>query len=222
MDATTLAPLSAAYPPGCGWADALRLLKEAYDRAGDVGLDVWQFAVGIGELEATGIDHAGLRWLVTRGVVAHGLEVFDPAAPARQFVRLSSLSFPGPTCFTLTPAGHETADELCDGDDAGPGTPRWDSDRRELSWGGCVLKWFRCQAENQELILAAFEEDGWPGRIDDPLPPTYTRDSQSRLRDAIRRLNAGHARRAIRFHGDGTGTGICWRVCPTVRHRGGD
>ena len=84
-----------------------------------------------------------------------------------------------------------------------------------------LLKRFRARAENQELILSAFEEEGWPGRVDDPLRPTFTRDHSSRLRDAIRRLNEGHTQPLLRFSGDGTGTGVCWRVrpgAPSPRH----
>ena len=63
---------------------------------------------------------------------------------------------------------------------------------------------------NQELILAAFEESGWPPRLDDPLPPVPDMDSKRRLRDATARLNGNQKRRLIRFHGDGSGRGLCW------------
>src|SRR5262249_44432444 len=49
--------------------------------------------------------------------------------------------------------------------------PKWDADRRELWYGAVLCKRYRRPAPNQEKILAAFEEDGWPGRIDDPLDP---------------------------------------------------
>ena len=42
--------------------------------------------------------------------------------------------------------------------------------------GDRVVKQFRVPAGNQELILAAFEEMGWPPHIDDPLPPVHDLD----------------------------------------------
>jgi len=202
-----------------GWAAALGVLKEARERAEQVGRDPWEFAVEIGELVNSGIDHSGLRWLISRGLVAHAEEVFDPAAPARSFRPLANLCLPDRASFVLTVDGLLLAERLGltpTSGGAAPGAPRWDGERRELYWGEVVLKRFRARAENQELILAAFEEDGWPGRVDDPLPPTYARDASSRLRDAIRRLNEGHTRPLLRFSGDGTGTGVCWRARPAA------
>src|SRR5262245_43464586 len=47
--------------------------------------------------------------------------------------------------------------------------PCWDSSRRELTLRGTVVKRYRVPAQNQERILATFEEEGWPDHIDDPL-----------------------------------------------------
>jgi hypothetical protein len=88
--------------------------------------------------------------------------------------------------------------------------PNWDFRRKELRLGGCVIKQFRWSAANQEAILMAFEEDGWPPRIDDPLPPKLNQDSKRRLHDTIKCLNRSHKKRLIRFSGDGTGEGVLW------------
>jgi hypothetical protein len=56
----------------------------------------------------------------------------------------------------------------------------------------------------------AFEEDGWPPRIDDPLPQKLNQDPKSRLHDTIKCLNRNHRKRLIRFSGDGTGEGVVW------------
>jgi hypothetical protein len=58
--------------------------------------------------------------------------------------------------------------------------------------------------------LSAFQEDGWPHRIDDPLPPLDDIEPKCRLHDSIKRLNRHHKDRVIRFRGDGTGEGVCW------------
>jgi hypothetical protein len=88
--------------------------------------------------------------------------------------------------------------------------PRWERATQQLMWRGSVIKTFRQPAVNQELILAAFEEQGWPLRIDDPLPRTKDIDPKVRLHDTIKRLNRNHLFRIIRFGGDGCGRGIRW------------
>ena len=55
--------------------------------------------------------------------------------------------------------------------------PRWDEERRELSFGPLLVKRYRQPARDQELILTAFAEEGWPPRMDDPIaaPASSTR-----------------------------------------------
>jgi hypothetical protein len=94
--------------------------------------------------------------------------------------------------------------------------PRWDATTRTLWLGACEIKRYRVPAPNQELVLAAFEEEGWPTHIDDPLPPTQEVDSKHRLHDTIIRLNRGHKHPLIRFHGNGNGLAIHWqRLSPS-------
>jgi len=89
-------------------------------------------------------------------------------------------------------------------------TPKWDRDRQELRVGDRIVKQFKVPAANQETILAAFEEEHWPARIDDPLPPHADQDSKRRLHDTINSLNRNQKRSLVRFIGDGSGTGIRW------------
>jgi hypothetical protein len=91
-----------------------------------------------------------------------------------------------------------------------PSRPCWNSSRRELSLDGVVVKRYRVPAHNQELILSAFEEEGWPEHIDDPLPVSHEIDPHTRLHDAINRLNRCQTNRLLRFHGNGSGTGVFW------------
>jgi hypothetical protein len=88
--------------------------------------------------------------------------------------------------------------------------PKWDRDRQELRLGDVVVKQFKVPAVNQERILAAFEEEGWPVRIDDPLPPATDQDPKARLHDTIVSLNRNQKHPLIRFYGDGTGQGVRW------------
>ena len=89
--------------------------------------------------------------------------------------------------------------------------PRWDALRRELLVDGQVVKRFRVPAPNQIALLAAFEEEGWPPRIFDPLPPQADQDPACRLRETIKALNGHHRVRMLRFSGDGTGEGVLWQ-----------
>jgi hypothetical protein len=89
--------------------------------------------------------------------------------------------------------------------------PFWDSERRELRVGDIVAKRFRQPARNQEIVLAAFQEEGWPPRIDNPLPGNGDTSEQDRLHDAVRRLNQ-QANRMIRFECDGRSEGIVWSL----------
>jgi hypothetical protein len=89
-------------------------------------------------------------------------------------------------------------------------TPQWDASYRELRVGQFVIKEYRIPSPNQEAILVAFQEEGWPHHIDDPLPQLDDIEPKCRLHDTIKRLNRHHKYRLIRFRGDGTGEGVCW------------
>jgi hypothetical protein len=90
--------------------------------------------------------------------------------------------------------------------------PRWDSASRSLWWRQCLIKEFCRPAGNQELVLTALEEEGWPPQIDDPLPGTRDIDPKVRLHDTIKSLNRNHHYRIISFGGDGRGCGIRWMI----------
>ncbi len=89
--------------------------------------------------------------------------------------------------------------------------PVWDGMRRELRLGSVIVKKFRCRAANQESVLAAFQEDGWPARIDDPLSPVENIEPKRRLADTVKCLNRKQAKPLLKFAGDGTGEGVTWR-----------
>jgi hypothetical protein len=80
--------------------------------------------------------------------------------------------------------------------------PTWDGTARRLLFRGQVCKQFARPAPNQELILAAFQEESWPDAIDDPLPG-------GKLGQTVESLNErlGH----IKFRLNGAGTGVCWQ-----------
>jgi hypothetical protein len=88
--------------------------------------------------------------------------------------------------------------------------PKWDRDRQELKIGSIIVKRFKVPAGNQEAILAAFEEEAWPTRIDDPLPPHREQSPKRRLQETIKSLNRNQKRPLLRFLGDGSGQGVRW------------
>src|SRR6202158_5932822 len=61
--------------------------------------------------------------------------------------------------------------------------------KRVLWLGGFAVKRFGRLAQDVELILISFQEQGWIKWIDDPLPPKRGRDPKRRLQDAIRNFN---------------------------------
>jgi hypothetical protein len=95
--------------------------------------------------------------------------------------------------------------------DAGAG-PSWDRETRTFMVGEYLVKRFRVPSPNQEAVLDAFQEEGWPRSVDDPLSPVPEQQPKRRLRDTIKCLNMNQANRAIRFRGDGTGQRVSWEV----------
>lgn len=86
--------------------------------------------------------------------------------------------------------------------------PIWNHDLCELRLNGQVIKQIRNRGTGHllVLILDAFEEQGWPNRIDDPIPDGPDPD---RLRGKVKSLNTNLQQ--IEFRADGQGTGIVWR-----------
>jgi hypothetical protein len=202
-------------------------LLEALDYAQQTSGDLWEFAVEIQSLHESGLSYNDLRLLVRKNWVEHAREVTVIGQNGRQFQPTGDLTFRRRSCFVLTAEGVVAARKA-----AGPraavepvsegngcardshacpcDAPQWDAEKRVLSWSGCVVKRFKWHALNQERVLAAFEEERWPGRIDDPLPPEPEQDPKRRLSDTIKCLNRKQIHELLHFRGDGTGEGVIW------------
>lgn len=214
--------------------EALALLLEAFEYAREVDRELWDFAVEISSLQQAGCTNSEFRWLVCRGFLDHAQETTLVGEPTRAFKRsrgAPGLTFRRNTCFVLTETGYRFAKSSLEIDASRPVTvpfrrrgredapadgrssqPHWDRDRQELRVGSVVVKQFKVPAVNQERVLAAFEEEGWPVRIDDPLPPLADQDPKRRLHDTINSLNRSQKRKLIRFEGDGSGQGVRWHL----------
>src|SRR5262249_31861554 len=172
---------------------ALRLLSEAYGYALSLGRDVWDFAVEMTALCEAGLSRSDLRWLACKGYGVHGVPAPGPNKQRRCFCRNGLLALHPESCFVLTAAGATLAKAVPgvsgpavdDRPQAAKLVPRWDGERRELWVGNVLVKRFTQPADNQELLLAAFEEEGWPPCLDDPLPPQGDLDPKRRLADGI-------------------------------------
>jgi hypothetical protein len=81
---------------------------------------------------------------------------------------------------------------------------------RTLTWGRKVVKVFAQPSSNQDLVLRAAEELGWPSLFDDPLPRVPGINPKVRLHDTIKSLNRYQKAAILQFQGDGTGTRIGW------------
>jgi hypothetical protein len=210
----TPAPEVRAVAPPDRCAAALQLLADAHAQATAAGLPVWEFALELTHLMAAGLTPTDLRWLCLRGWVEHARETTRPASACRTFERVPNLALGGRDCFVIAAAGRAAFAPpnrpwLANG--GMQVVPTWDARTGELRWGEAVVKRFRRPARNQTTILAAFEEDGWPPAIDDPLPQRFSVDPKQRLHDAIKCLNRRMAQRVIQFSGDGSGEGVRWR-----------
>jgi hypothetical protein len=198
---------------------ALRELLRAAWYAADAGHLACEFAVSLARLRDQGIGDSDMKWLRCKGFVQH-----VPAAPACE-VALPEAD----TAFFLTPRGVELCLQILEPEApsvTGPTEPQrcstqvlhpmlipnWDGRERVLRLGGWVVKKFQVPARNQELVLAAFQEECWPLRIDDPLPPVGEIEPKRRLHSTIQCLNRNQRTQLLHFCGDGTGRGIRWEM----------
>jgi hypothetical protein len=182
------------------------LLWQAYCYAQDATVDLWDFALEIDKLYATGLTISDLRWLVAKEFVEHGRESSVYGASHRAFHPGADFVFDSRTCVVLTTSGAAFAGAFLNHSIGSPQRslvgatssiaggetrvlenqpadavnlnrsryfaykPCWHRARRELWLDRIVVKRFRVPAQNQDVIVSAFEEDGWPAQIDDPLP----------------------------------------------------
>ena len=224
----------AGSPCGDGARAALAHLFEAHELAMDVGTDPVAFAVPIEEFRALGVLRATLNWLVHTGYASRDGRAGGSTGRAVRGAGTYCLS--DIDNLLLTEAGVELARRLAhrggnwrdgvrdrlehhwaldnrnDVDALREMTPSWNAASRTLCVGNRLVRRFRWAAPNQEFVLTSFQEEGWPRRIDDPLPPRDEMDPKIRLRDTITCLNRGQKPCQIRFHGDGAGRGVLWEL----------
>lgn len=201
---------------------AIMRLFDALQLARDAQRTAWDFALEIESLKQAGVHTGELRWLVCKEYVEHANETTRVEAHERTFEHPGRLSFTASSCFVLTSRGEELARILRTGvvqvepyeaAETQQGTePVWDRDRAELRYMSRLVKRYKVPSPNQWRILTAFQEERWPCRVDDPLPPADEVDPKRRLHDTIKSLNRHQLVPLLRFFGDGTGEGVRWGV----------
>jgi hypothetical protein len=88
--------------------------------------------------------------------------------------------------------------------------PRYEARLRELRVGEAVVKRFTQKSDGQEIILLAFQEEGWPQVIDDPLMVKDDQEAKQRLRRAVDNLNRRQRVPLLHFHVIRQGTAVAW------------
>jgi hypothetical protein len=204
--------------------ELLRRLQSAYLMAVQMKRDPWDFAIEISQFAMT--DTNDLRSFIYQGLVEHRSETTRIGSPRRTFQSESDVMLSNRSCFVITPHGIRTlvrwmslqkSAESQAGSIAARNaeqTPVWDARTRELRLGGKVVKLFRWPAQNQEAVLNAFQAQGWPARIADPLPLDPKVCAKRRLHDTIKCLNRRRTEKLIKFRGDGTGRGVKLEILP--------
>jgi hypothetical protein len=212
------------------------MLHEALTYSQDVEVSKWDFALEIKSLRSERVTDSDLRWLSCKGYVEHADETTLPTQDRRSFRPSGNFTLSENSCFVLTEDGLRIAQQILNGSptsfphvadrdaaesngkparggttgEPASGEVVWDVKRRELRVGTQLIKRFRVPAPNQESILSAFQEEGWPPRIDDPLSQAPGIYPKQRLHAAINSLNRNQKITLLRFRGDGNGSGICW------------
>jgi hypothetical protein len=177
--------------------------------------------VRLAHLSDRGVPYSVPLWILFQGHVEHLVCPHTAADTKASGARLGEASL-----LALTPAGEAFADSwlllvLCSpsGDDfrhawellrVGDLLPCYERRLRLFRWGQHILKCFRQPALNQELILSAAEEMGWPDWFDDPLPRRAGTSPKAILHDTIKDLNRRQRAPLVHFMGDGTGMRVGW------------
>jgi hypothetical protein len=205
---------------------ALSLLAQGAEEARSWQTSIWDFAVEIDRLQAFGVTNNDLRRLIFDGLIEHRVEVRSLQEKQRSFRTIPNLCFTKRSCFVLRAVSCAAATPILEKQATpmnGEATsandfssvlgllPCWDPDLRQLRVGDHVVKEFRQRSLRQVTVLAAFQSQAWPQRIDDPLSAVNSENVQGLLHYTIQNLNRNQLRKLLHFFGDGTRRGVCWR-----------
>ena len=193
--------------------DLIQHLRDAHEVAASHKKTCWELAVEVDELYRKGFSVNEIRQGLLNKHCEMRVEITGCESDQRVFEPVNSLFVPRNACLVVTQAGINYLDACAEELDSANGcstVPVWKPDQRSLFFDGVLIKRYRCPARNQEIVLSAFQEDGWVARIDDPLPTKNEVDRKQRLQDTIKGLNRNRKSETLTFTGDGTASGIIW------------
>lgn len=196
----------------------LRALQDAYAQALASNQSPWQFSLtGDFLMDTTSLTPTDLKTLQSHGLILHAREIPGQSGVERQFRPIDSVELLGNDCFVLSSSAFDKF-SLFDASSVDPGVlkdrPIWRSDTRELWFQDEVVLRIHREAPNQFAILAAFEEEGWPIQIDDPIPGGSPVDSANRRHDAVKRLNRNIRIPKIKFRDHVSREAVSWTIWP--------
>ena len=222
-------PLESARPDKEEKLLILGRLVEASNYANDCGRNHSDFAVGLSFFNYKGVSQTALQWLVCQRLIEHRYETTVQGGDKRIFCEAPDTKLTDKSCFAISNSGREIFERLKqealgeisdqDSEKSEPHAegnnilPTWCPVTRVLKIAGMVVKHFKWPAPNQEMLINAFAELGWPERVDDPLPPNGV-SPKRRLHDTIKCLNRNQINSLIKFRGDGTAQGARWEYRP--------
>jgi hypothetical protein len=181
-------------------ATALGALLASFEEAERRGCSRWQIGVSRQQLRKAGLAGEPLLDLLVAGLMERSGDQFALTPKGVRAVRAAPA---GPGADVMAAAGDV---------DGGGVLPCYDADLRRLTLGGLLVKVLPDSAVNQEVVLLAFQEEGWPRVIDDPLPGVDGLDARQRLKDTVTRLNRSQREARVVFHRLGRGTRVRWEV----------
>ena len=88
--------------------------------------------------------------------------------------------------------------------------PVWDGER-ELRYKGVLVKLYEREAPEQQRVLAAFEEQGWPALIENPRQHLDGDNLKAQLKSLVNNMNCGMQRPLIEFLSRDAGHMVAWR-----------
>jgi hypothetical protein len=203
-------------------SDVLALLYQKSDR----GPDRPPSPVPVQDLVRIGCAPETLLWLVQRGFA----EYRDPQAEGTSAGRPhgeTGSPIPPVACLALTVQGliaartrsaSSSPDETQTGRRGEPDPPDraipvWDGRTSELCYRGELVLRLRHPGSRQWALLTAFQAQGWPQRLPDPLPPDSPGgDPRQSLCDAIKNLNRNRKNHLLRFFRADGGRAIGWQA----------
>ncbi len=176
------------------------------------------FAVEMNCLQEAGISPADIRCLVCQGLLEDIAANNRPGTGSRATCEPAGARVPAASRFVLTDKGIEFCRDLADRKTIVPvptrlphfhPAPGSNGSCRQLLYNDVVVKEYLQPARSQELILASFQESGWPFHIDDPLPKDG-HNVRNRLHNAVYRLNQQIVP-VLFFFLDSQGQGVFWK-----------